>query len=255
MTAASAGRRPFEGMLQILRYNLRFYVLAGVAAALALAAASFPLSGVPAGLSVGLAALVVLFSISSLAVAHYVYDRSALPGWAWLVPGLPAPPARWTVVHAGLDEATPALRRLFPGADGEALDIYDPADMPEPSIAVARRTTALPEPARPATHDALPVAEAECDLLVLFFVAHELRRAAAREGLFRELRRVLAPRGTLVLVEHPRDLPNLLAFGPGFLHFLPRGEWRRLADGAGLAVREEARVTPFVRVFFLERCS
>jgi SAM-dependent methyltransferase len=124
--------------------------------------------------------------------------------------------------------------------------------MTEPSIARARRLTPLPEPARPAAAAALPVADGAADLVVLFFAAHELRRRSSRDRLFAELRRAVRPQGRVVVVEHLRDLANALAFGPGFLHFLPRAEWLRVAHQAGLAVREEVRLTPFVRAFFFE---
>jgi membrane protease YdiL (CAAX protease family) len=47
-----------------------------------------------------------------------------------------------------------------------------------------------------------------------------------------------------------RDLPNLVAFGPGAFHFLPRQEWLRLAEKSNFSITEELRVTPFVRIFF-----
>ena len=71
--------------------------------------------------------------------------------------------------------------------------------------------------------------------------------------MYAELHRVLKPNGKLVLVEHMRDLPNFMAYGPGFLHFLGRAEWLRLARGAGFEINHDLRVTPFVRVFVLRR--
>ncbi|HYU44182.1 MAG TPA: methyltransferase domain-containing protein [Vicinamibacteria bacterium] len=249
---ATAARGRYQGMAQILRYNLPMY--AGMAAAAVVAAAGarwLPLGPAASAALLAFAAAVVLGSASSLLVSHYVYDRSGLFRWDWLFSRI-AVPASWTVVHAGLDEVTPALRQRFPAARGEVLDIYDPHEMTEPSIARARRLTPLPEPARPAPAAALPVADGSADLVMLFFAAHELRRPASRDGLFAELRRVARPGGRIVVVEHLRDLANALAFGPGFLHFLPRSEWLRVAREAGLAVREEVRLTPFVRAFFLE---
>ena len=90
---------------------------------------------------------------------------------------------------------------------------------------------------------------------MLYFAAHELRRADAREAFFRELARVVAPGGSVLLVEHLRDLANAAAFGPGALHFLPRNEWLRLAALSRLRVSRETKLTPFVSAFFLERAA
>lgn len=251
--SAPRARGRWQGMEQILRYNLPMYAWAlGAAVFAAAGARTLPLAAPLSSALLAFAALVVLSSAASLLVSHYVYDRSELFRWDWLAARV-APPARWTVIHAGLDEVSPALRARYPDAEGEVLDIYDPREMTEPAILRARRSTPPPEPARPSSPDRLPVADAASDLVMLFFAAHELRQARARDDLFAEVRRVLRADGRVVVVEHLRDVPNALAFGPGVFHFLPRREWLRVARGSGLVVRDEARITPFVRAFFLGR--
>jgi hypothetical protein len=241
-------------VVRILRYNGRFFALASVAALLAgWAALRQPLPPLIALAAATFAVATFASMIASLAASHYVYDRSTLARWDWLAPRLAAPPRRWTAIHAGLDDASPALRRLFPDAAGQVLDIYDPQQMTEPSIAEARRIETPPEPATPANPSALPLNDGSADLVMLYFAAHELRRADAREAFFKELARVVAPHGCVLLVEHLRDLPNAAAFGPGALHFLPRNEWLRLAAISNLRVSQEAKLTPFVSAFFLER--
>jgi SAM-dependent methyltransferase len=245
-------RAPWQGARQILRYNRSRYFMA-LAAALAMAASAL-LAPVPAwlrGLLLAAALLTVAGAALSLLAAHWVYDRSPLHGWAWLAAEV-AGPASWLVVHAGLDEASPALRHLYPRSRGAVLDIYDPATMTEPAIRIAR-AQAPPEPAIRARHDRLPVADGGADLALLFFAAHELRRPAERHALFRELARATAPSGRIVLVEHLRDLPNLLAFGPGALHFHARRSWLASFAEARLRIARERRITPLVRAFFLER--
>jgi SAM-dependent methyltransferase len=242
-----------QGVLRILRYNRRFFALAAVAALLAGWAAlrqALPPLLTFAAASFSIATLVSMSA--SLLVSHYVYDRSTLARWDWLATALPAAPRRWTAIHAGLDDASPALRRLFPDAAGRVLDIYDPRQMTEPSIAEARRIETPPEPATPADPAALPVDDASADLVMLYFAAHELRRAEAREAFFKELARVVAPGGCVLLVEHLCDLKNAAAFGPGALHFMRRGEWLRLAAFSQLRVGRELKLTPFVSAFVLE---
>jgi SAM-dependent methyltransferase len=251
LTAPPRGR--YAGMLQILAYNRPMFWQTGAAcAAAALLLVFLPIPR-PLTLVVALGiALALGWAASALLVSHWVYDLSPLCRWDWLPGLLPAPPRRWASLHAGLDETAGALPRLFPGAEGVVLDVYDPREMTEPSIARARKL-ALDRAATPADFRALPLIDDAQDAIFLIFAAHELRRPESRLALFREVARALAPGGRAVLVEHLRDLPNLLAFGPGFLHFLPRREWLRLAAAAGLAVRAERRITPFVAVLTLEK--
>jgi SAM-dependent methyltransferase len=78
-----------------------------------------------------------------------------------------------------------------------------------------------------------------------------MRRPADRAALFAELRRVCAPGGRVVIVEHLRDAANFLAFGPGFFHFLPRRVWTEEPRGC-LALVGELPLTPFLRAFCYE---
>ena len=255
MSSDAAPRSPYHGLLQILRFNQPMFAKTGAAALAAILA--LVLLPMPRALAVLLAVGVtaaVLWSASSLLVSHWVYDRSPLRHWDWLAGRFAAPPRRWASLHAGLDETHGALPRIFPAGSGTVLDIYDPAEMTEPSIVRARRL-ALDRSATAADFRVLPLPDSSQDAVFLIFAAHELRRPESRLRLFQEIARALAAGGRAVLVEHLRDARNFLAFGPGFFHFLPRREWLRLAAAAGLVVREEFRVTPFVDVLVLEKRS
>lgn len=249
-------RHPWQGVANIVRFNWPLYVAAGVMMAGALAlAAILPAAWWPVRLLLVLGALGAGGSLLvSLAVSWWVYDRSPLYRWDWLRAMAVGEPARIVNIHSGFDESSGALQTLFPAAELVALDFYDPREQTEPSVARARRAYPHPPvPARPARADALPLADGSADLALLSLAAHEVRSAAGREALFREVARVLRPGGQAVLVEHGRDLANFLAFGPGFLHFFSPAEWRRVARTAGLTARGETRITPFVHVWDLRR--
>jgi SAM-dependent methyltransferase len=199
------------------------------------------------------AAVVTYFVVASLAISHYVYDRSPLYRWNWLTGILPHTPAAFANLHAGLDQTSPALQRLFPEARRRILDIHTAAQMSEPSIERARRRA----PANPASESAdfaaLPMVDAACDTIFLIFAAHELRSHDARLTLFRELHRSLEPGGCVVLIEHLRDWKNVFAYGPGALHFFSRREWLTVAAEAGFQVGAQRSVTPFVACFVLTK--
>jgi ubiquinone/menaquinone biosynthesis C-methylase UbiE len=239
--------------MQIVLFNWPYYVIAALAGVTAITLPPLlPMSPVVRVL-VGLGAGVAFFwLVGSLAVSYYVYDHSPLYKWEWVSALFPSKPRRWANIHAGFDETSAALRRLFPEGESTILDIYSPTEMTEPSIERARhRTPAVPS--AQAEVGSLPFGDGDLDAVFLIFTAHEIRDPDSRLRFFHELHRVLRTNGKLLLVEHLRDWLNLLAFGPGVLHFLPRREWVRLARKSGFVVADELSMTPFVRVFVLEK--
>jgi SAM-dependent methyltransferase len=254
MHAADNQSGSFSGVWQIFLYNWHFYAAALV---LDLIAAVFlvrfsPPAAVRLAVMLG-AAISSFWALSSLLVSHYIYDRSRLYQWNWLAAVVKRTPVSWANIHAGLDQTSEALIRLFPAAQHRILDVYVPSEMSEPSIARARRHTekaAVPEKADPR---ALPLKNCECDTIFLLFVGHELRRREARLQFFREVGRALKPGGCVVLVEHLRDWKNFLAYGPGALHFFSRREWLAVGSRAGFEVANELCITPFVGCFVLAK--
>jgi SAM-dependent methyltransferase len=194
----------------------------------------------------------VFWTLSSLLVTYYVYDVSRLYRWQWLAAALECRPRRWAAFHAGLDEASEAIRVLYPSADGEVFDVFDSQKMSEASIERARATSPGVATTRKANPDALPIADSQIDVAFLIFTAHEIRDAAARVRFFTEIRRSLVPSGSIVLVEHLRDAWNFIAYGPAFAHFFSRAEWARVASEAGFSLHAEIVVSPFIRCFILK---
>ena len=249
MSGRMVSRTPYQGLAQIFDYNRPFYLRTAAGAG-----AAVILSGylpMPFRIVILLATATAAFwTCSSLLVSHYVYDRSGLYRLHWLPRCLSWPPRRWINIHAGLDESSCAIASMFPGSQGQVLDIYDPRKMTAHSIKRARRVA---EVATPACRDDLFAADDEFDAAFLIFAAHELRQHEDRVRLLGEVARVLRSGGELVLVEHLRDCANFLAFGPGFLHFFSKRTWEAGPTAAGLPIRLHATVTPFVHVFVLQK--
>jgi SAM-dependent methyltransferase len=245
MTAVAVRRR-YQGVLQIVSFNRGMYL--AVFSAVGAASILFPFLG--RGQRLGLAAALapaLFWIVASLAASHYVYDRSSLYDLDWLLSALARPVQSWINIHAGWDESSARLHSLLPHACGQVADIFDANRMTEHSIQRARRRNSAPAIA--AHYDALPFGNSSFDTAFCIFAAHELRHHHERVRLFSQIARILSSEGQLILVEHVRDGRNFLAFGPGFLHFFSRSEWRRTACEGGLTLQTEFPFTPFVRVF------
>ena len=138
------------------------------------------------------------------------------------------------------------------------IDIYDPEKMTDPALQRARQ---LEPPLlsqrriyrREGRANNLPLPHQWADVIFCDFSLHEIEDAADRQALFAEFARVLKPGGRLLLAEHGRDWPNLLAFGPGVLSFFPVATWTRHIEQVGLTIRHHERWRGLVHLWVAER--
>jgi len=241
----------FSGVARILRFNWPWYAAAVVGSALALAVFLVVDPGgrwmtlVIAAVAVGDAWLLL-----SLAVSHWIYDRSPIVHGGWLDR---VEAATVAIIHAGHDEASAHVARRLPAAVRSTFDIFDPAHGASPSLVRAR--AAATAVAQLAARGRIPLPDGSAELVLMVFAAHEIRAPEARTELFRELGRIAGARGLILVVEHQRDLWNLLAYGPGALHFLSRKTWMETFDRAGLLLTRDDAMTPWIRRFELRKAA
>jgi hypothetical protein len=243
-------RGPFEGVLNIIRFNWHFFALAIILVASGLTVTW--LIDLPRAITVSLYVLILpgaLATIVSLFVSWFIYDHSTLYTLQWL-PDI-APGGKILNVNAGFDETSALLLKRFPGRSLDVFDFYDRVQHNEVSIRRARRRY----PPHPGTvtvsSEELPMAQ-PYNLITAILSAHEIRSTDERIRFFSQLRDGLTRDGSIVLAEHLRDLPNFLAYHLGFFHFLSRREWERTFSGAQLSVEREFHVTPFITIFILK---
>ena len=241
-------RGRFQGLWNVVRFNWDMYLKAGV---VLLAVFLIPWAhGLEFWVHLG-AAGALYFLLSSLVASHLIYDLSDLYRWTWWKQRI-SPPARIVNIHSGFDETTRQLEELCPDSEVVALDFYDPEIMTEPSIARARK--AYPDDhSRTVSYHSLALPDRSEKLLSCLLAAHELREHDQRVQFFQEAHRVLCDDGQIVILEHLRDLPNFLAFGPGFVHFFSRNDWLAALGEAGFWVEEEFKITPFVSGFLARK--
>ncbi len=239
-------------MMTIARFNWPFYV-AVVAVLTASLAGWFLLPRLALKVVSGLVfAGSAYFLFGSLGVSHFIYDRSDLYRWGWLDRALRGANLRQAIFcHAGFDETSTELRERLADVQWQILDHFDERQMTEASIRRARAKFPPTPGTLASAYDAWPVAAESADVVIALLAIHELRSETQRSAWFAESKRCLRQGGRVVLVEHVRDVANLLAFGPGFLHFHSPASWRRCWQRAGFRSIDEFRVTPFVRIFVL----
>lgn len=237
------------GLRHIVWFNWHFYLVAILLIA-ALAIGWRYTHGI-----IALLLLLVLIGVSltlsiSLLVSWYVYDLSGLYSLDWLNDFIPAT-GKLINIHAGFDETSALLQTHYPKNDLHVFDFYDPQKHTEWSIARARKAY----PSFPGTvtisttAQVLPVKDA--DVILLILAAHEIRDNSERAAFFRTLKNALLPGGSVVVVEHLRDLPNFLAYTIGAFHFLSWSAWQKTFDGAGLYIRVRKKINPFIHLIVL----
>jgi SAM-dependent methyltransferase len=247
-------RKPYQGVINIIRFNWHFYVMAGVSVAILFMGAR-QWDGLMFWSCVLVAMAVVISACISLVVSHYVYDRSSLYDFRWLRQFDKTAAGIIVNIHAGFDETSGILKRSFPDADLRVFDFYDPIRHTEISIERARKAYPPYPGTVKITTSELPLAERSIDLIFSVFALHEIRERGERIHFLQEQVRVLRQDGKIVVVEHLRDVPNFLAYNIGFFHFMPGGEWDTNFQQAGLRIDNTFRITPFITVFILQKAD
>lgn len=243
-------RRPFQGVLNIIRFNWQYYITVIFICCLFLALRYNVLAPYITIFSL-MIIMILCVTIVSLLVSYYVYDLTDLYELNWL----DTCNQRSIIVNinAGFDEISNLLRKKFINSDLIVLDFYDPNLHTEISIQRARNLYAPIPNTINTTTTKLPLTTNSTDYVFLFFAAHEIRDEAERILFFKEIKRILKNDGKIFITEHIRDLPNFLAYNIGFFHFHSRKSWIKVFNVSELTLLNEARLNPFVINFTLTK--
>ncbi len=238
-----------EGVLNIVRFNWPFFAWAAAAATALLVIGLVAQSWLAMAALIGLV-LLLLGIMTPLLVSFYVYDLSGLYELSFLK-GLT--PHKVMNLTAGFDETTKILRTKFPEAEIVSCDFYDGEAHSEPSIRRARNLFPLSEDTLSISTAEIPLPDGDADLILGFLSLHEVRDEKERARFLTEIKRTLAPGGSIFILEHLRDVPNFLAYSIGFLHFHSRQTWHQAFANSDLTISKEECLTPFLRLFKLTR--
>ncbi|MBY0534387.1 MAG: class I SAM-dependent methyltransferase [Chitinophagaceae bacterium] len=244
-------RSPFQGVVNVVQFNLRFYLLALITCtALALLAvfSADPLLRIVAWIACGSS---LVPTVVSLIITHLIYDRSNL----YQLPWLESSEKRFQLaqIHAGFDECTPQLKQLFPNATIVEFDFFNEKNQTEPSIKKARQKYPPSPNTISISYRHIPLADASTEIVHLMFAAHEIRNHEERSVFLNECSRVLKSEGRIYIIEHLRDPWNFLAYTIGFFHFHSLQTWKQNFAEAGLKIERIQNITPFVHCFILNK--
>jgi Methyltransferase domain len=244
-------RKPFQGVLNIVRFNAPMFAVAALAMALAAVLAVY-LPPVWQGWVSAVIALLLAQCLVALLASHWVYDRCGLYDVDWLKDDAFGPSKVIAVLHAGFDEISAAVQQRCPAAKVVSLDFYHAERHTEPSLDRARRAYPAAETVQHInTLEPLPFAERSVDLFIYFLSAHEVRSDSERAVFFANVSRCLAAEGRIVVIEHLRDGWNALVYSLGALHFHSARTWHETFAKAGLEVVEEQRVAGLLMRYVL----
>ncbi len=243
-------RKPFSGVLNIIRFNWHFYAIS-VPLLFAGTVASFYISGPAALILLLLCFTGTAVIFISLFVSWYIYDNSGLYSLSWLN-GLALPaPARIANINAGFDETSTLLKDKYPNAALDVYDFYDASKHTEISIERARKAYPPYSGTKSIDTGKAGLPAKYYDMIFLILAVHEIRNNGERAEFFRQLAAALTPEGSIVVVEHQRDFLNFLAFNIGFFHFHSPKTWLNNFKSAGLTVKEINKLTPFLKIYNL----
>ena len=154
-------------------------------------------------------------------------------------------------------EVAPQIRTLTEAAPLAAIDLGGPAVCGRLDDAALAAGRLRPEPGAPIDGGRLPLDDASQATVLVSFVGSALP-AAERRRLLGDARRVLAPEGRLLVVDHNRPRRRLAALAALVASPAPPGgspgaRWRRLAYTTAREVQDSGVVIEALRLAAGER--
>lgn len=240
-------RKPFQGVLNILSFNRHFYVI-GLSIIVLLSISRLIIEwNILLFWGVFIAFLNGL--IMPLIVSAYVYDISGYYDFHWLKKLNISNCKSVVNINAGFDETSFILKGKFPNATLNVFDFYNPEKHTEAAIIRARKVSLTYPNTRKISTNAIPLKDKSVDTVFLLTAAHEIRSNAEKVSFLKECKRICKRDGSVILVEHLRDIPNFLAFSVGFTHFFSKQTWAKAFEDAGFKSLTETKFTPFMSIF------
>ncbi|RZJ48355.1 MAG: methyltransferase [Flavobacterium sp.] len=243
-------RKPFQGVLNIIRFNWHFYVLAfALITSLFTITVLFPnhFNWIGYLLIIG----IILGTTLSLVASYYIYDLSNLYSLNWLGDLTIKQRSELLNINAGFDETSYLLKQKFAGCNLTVMDFYKSAKHTEISIERARKAyppypnTMLIE----TTNIGLSAKSIDCVFVIL--AAHEIRDRQEQIIFFKQMKQALRADGKIIVVEHNRDIYNFLVYNIGCFHFFSPRRWKEVFKNAGLALMQVKKITPFINIYYL----
>ncbi|PHS63399.1 MAG: methyltransferase [Flavobacterium sp.] len=243
-------RKPFQGILNIIRFNWHFYVIAIVLIFSILFLTYFTNSTIKIILQI-VSIIISITIFVSLSISYYVYDLSGFYKLEWIKNN--DDNISIININAGFDETSELLKRKFVNSNFTALDFYNPNKHTEVSIKRARKIYPPYPNTKEIKTSKIDLESNSIDKVFVILSAHEIRNETERIVFFSELNRILKPKGQIVVIEHLRDISNFMAYNIGSFHFYSRASWLSTFKKSKLSVISEIKNTSFISTFTLEK--
>ena len=243
-------RKPFQGILNIIRFNWHFYVIAIILIFLMLLLSAFtnPITKTTLQL---ISLLISITIFVSLFISFYVYDLSGFYNFEWIEKS--ENNISVININAGFDETSELLKNKFINSNFTALDFYNPNKHTEVSIKRARKQYPPYPNTKEIETSKIDLESNSIDKVFVILSAHEIRNKTERIIFFSEVNRILKPKGQIIVIEHLRDISNFIAYNIGSFHFYSKSSWLNTFNKSKLKVISEIKNTPFISTFTLEK--
>jgi hypothetical protein len=243
-------RKPFQGVLNVIKFNWHFYMLALCAIIFLLLVKSFLNSTFQVVINV-VTWLAVASILISLIVTMYVYDYSNFYTFDWVNSLCLKKDSSIINIHAGFDETSEIIQHKFSPEIFNVFDFYDPGKHTEISIKRARKHRYIFPGTKPINTENPQFDLQKADYIFLLLAAHEIRNDVERITFFIKLKSLLNTDGKIIVAEHLRNIPNFIAYTIGALHFFSKRKWKYTFDRAGFTAASEIKLNSFITAFIL----